>query len=177
MSIVSSAVLEDTAQVDGRRSIRLQWVAHTGEPVIIGGLFPSDFDTAAALAAYEGDALATLMSWERDSIYKAILAGFSVGAVLGALDHLTVAQALKSLMRRLMRTSDPREIIALKPVALYINANFTDTQIRSSAGINQAQLNNYKARVSAVITDTGLTMEAQLAAMDSTDDADTWSTE
>ena len=168
MGIVSSSVLSDTAQVDGRRSIRLEWVAHTGETVERGGLYPVGFDAAAALVSGVDDALKALSGWEYDRVLSSIISGSSVPSVLASLEHSTTPSILKGLLLALMRTNDPRVVISLKPVALYVNSTYTDAQIRAALGISQAKLDAYKARLRSVITDTGATMEDHIAAMDST---------
>ena len=167
MAIVSSSVLGDTVQADGRRSIRLQWVAHTGEMVTRGGLVPAGFDTSAALAAGNSDALASLAAKEYSTALAAILSGVGVTAVLASLQHSTVRSILKSLLRELMKADDPRIVIGLKPVALHINATYTDNQVKSELGITQSKLNAYKARVRAVVSNVG-TMEYQIKEMDNT---------
>ncbi len=171
MAIVSSSVLDDVVQAGGRRSIRLQWVAHTGEKVTKAMLVPPAFNTNAALADGESAVILGLEEVEKGKVEREVERGIAVQTILDNLNHLTTKKALIGIVKRLMLSDDPRFIIQMKSAVVYIKNNFNDAQIRNTLGINQLQLTTYKERVASVLTDTGNTMEGYLSVLDSKKDS------
>lgn len=64
--------------------------------------------------------------------------------------HSTSKNIVKYIIRLIIEEKDIDLIINLKPVLLYLNANFTDIQLLSLLDITQLQLDKLRARVKDV---------------------------
>lgn len=151
MSIVSSRVVEDAAQKDGRRYLRYGHTDHNGvEHVTHVRLVPADF-----IADADGDAARQelfLDEVERQQAISRIEGGEDSLAVVNSFDHSTQKELAKSLVYEMVRRRDPYFVLLLEPLIEWIKASFTAAQIRNFLDITSAQLTTMNNKYNLIIT-------------------------
>ena len=150
MSIVSSRVVEDAAQKDGRRYLRYGHTDHNGlEHVTHVRLVPADFN-----ADPDGDAARQELSLdtsERQQAISRIEVGEDSLAVVNSFDHSTQKELAKALIYEMVRRRDPYFVLLLEPLIEWIKANFSAAQIQSFLDITSAQLTILNNKYNAII--------------------------
>ena len=150
MSIVSSRIVEDAAQKDGRRYLRYGHTDHNAtEHVTHVRLVPADFVADADSDASRQEA--SLDESERGEAISRVESGEDALTVVNSFDHSTQKELAKALVYEMVRRRDPYFVLSMEPLIDFIRANFTAPQIRNFLDITAAQLTKLNTKYNAII--------------------------
>ena len=141
MSIASSLIVEDRAQVDGRRSVREHHTDHVGEVHAIAYLAESGADVSAALAPRAAQLEALLSDRDIQQNVARIMAGDYADV---SAQHASLGE-IRAAIRALYQTGSGEIIGRLAGFLLTL----TDAQLRTLFNMTQAQVNALKTRLQA----------------------------
>lgn len=145
MPITSSIIVEDSAQNDGRRSIREKHIDHLGVNHFVTYLAESGTDEEANLANRVAQIEENLKQSEINSnVSKALN-----GELTFTFNHSTVAQN-RTAIREVFRTATRWELITLGWVIHTLN--LSDTQLKNLFGVSDANLPALKTKLSNLAT-------------------------
>ena len=154
MAIVASVIVEDRAQIDGRRSIIERHTDHLGVPQMLHYLAESGADVNAAMLAR----VAALGQAAADAEMVQNIAHIMVGDYgKVTTQYVTVADA-RAVLRAIYQTGSGEVIGRMAGYLLTL----PDSQLRSIFNMTQAEVNQLKPRLQArydallaVLTATG----------------------
>lgn len=144
MAIVSSSIVEDRQQVDGRRAIRERHTDHAGAIHEFAYLASAGDDVSAVMASRVASIESGLASAEIDRNIVRALDQQSVTTV-----HCTVAQ-LRTALREFYKVARGWDVVRMGRFIRFV-LNLTDNQLKSVFGVNDAQLVPLKARLDAQV--------------------------
>lgn len=176
MTIVSSIVAEDGSEQasTGVKYLRFEFTDHEGK--VYGhfgyGKYPiaTDSDTKRL-------ELVPKLETALDETEQKEAWGSEDPLVLTlAPSHSTQKKIAKYIVRQLMLTRDVEDIIRAKSFLLYLNANFTDQQLRNLLDITQSQLTSMRTKVKRIWEDTyaGETYEDIISNVDAVLEVEEW---
>lgn len=139
MAIVSSQIVEDRAQIDGRRSIREQHTDQLGKLYFYAYLAEAMADAAAIMAARVTSINAWLIQNEMDQDIAYILVGnyAAVTSQYAALADIRVA------LRNFYKTASGQDVGRMAGFLLTL----TDGQLRTIFNMTQAEVDALKVRL------------------------------
>jgi len=157
--ILSSEILSDRPQADGRRYIRAKFVAEDHDlgtrDVYYGPrLVPSDFNANAWLSAEESVVLEGLALEEDEG-------GLDVTSVADPLVYAlnpkwsTTKRIAKVMIYWMMDERNTRAVLYLETLIVYIQQNYNAAQIAVLLDITIEQVQRVNRRVNAILTDVG----------------------
>lgn len=143
MSIVSSVIVSDRPQTDGRRFIRERHTDHLGDTHDAAYLAEVDTDEDAVMAVRA----AKIEAYLREAEINTNLAKALNGETVFTTQHSTVNQNLVAL-RELFRTSTKWELLTLAWVVNEVG--LTDNQLKNLFSVNDAQLPTLKTKLASL---------------------------
>ena len=143
MSIVSSQVVEDRAQIDGRRDVREHHTDHLGVVHAVNYLAESGADIQAALTARAPQIAQALADAE---IAQALGFIYSGNYAAVTAQHATLAD-IRAAIRAAYQTETGERIGRLAGFLLTL----TDAQLRTLFSMTQTQVNQLKTRLQAKV--------------------------
>lgn len=137
MSIVTSVILSDYPQRDGRRSIHERHTDHTGVSYDVHYVGPNALDVQAAMATGAQRLAAYLARSEVSSNIRRVIADgrFAVVRVI----HSTTAQNIAALRSEYREASRETSVM----IGDFLSS-LTDTQLRSIFNMTQAQVDSLR---------------------------------
>lgn len=170
-SIQSVIVSSDTGGTDRRLTFLITLLDNDGDQhVIRHGPVVADasFDAAAAAQEIADRKLAEMASQEEAGAEEAIESGDALGRVTGAkwTESKRIARAL---ILHMVRSRDPRIVVALEPLIQYLQASYTAVQMAEWLGLTVPQILKINRRVNAILNSTG-TVKNLLTAFDAEQD-------
>ena len=165
MTIISHKTIADNhAQVDGMRYVRHSFTNHIGE-VIQSPIFK----VPASWAETEYLAIRTAMipsvelhqeEGEEVSALSIVESGDDVLALTLDPKYSTSKKIAKKLIRYMMREHDPRIVIALEPLIVYLRANYTNAQLKTFLDLTTLQAQKMNQRINAVLDNKATVFDA-----------------
>ena len=140
MPIVSSVIVEDRAQRDGRRRIREQHTDHLGKVIPFTYLAAAGFDATAAMNAR----VVAIQNDQRDAEITVNIARARLGSSAFTFDYSTLAQNLVAL-RADFQTATGQTAAGLAKSVL--GFNLSDAQYTTRFGVSGVQLTDLKTRL------------------------------
>lgn len=156
MTIISHQTIADShLQADGRRYIAHVFTDHLGKDIATT-LFMADgawteteylVDRAAKVTSIE------LREEESEESHALSLVEGGEDALSFTLspNYSTPKKIAKKLIRFMMRERDPRIVIALEPLIVYLRANYNNTQLKNFLDLTTAQAQKMNQRINAVL--------------------------
>lgn len=146
MPIVSSTIIADEPQIDGRRRITEQYTDQFGNLHMIAYLCPAVFDVQSVMIVRTAILNIQLQTNELDKMITTYPWDY-------AQTETTVAE-LTAYVRAVYREGKREELV---PVARRIlewitNGRFTDTQVRNAFGLTLAQWTTLKNKMIALVS-------------------------
>lgn len=138
MSIVSSDILSDSPQKDGRRDIRERHIDHLGVEHLRQYLAAAGADAAAALTAYAARLPGDLRDNEIASNIEAVMALGSLAGV--TLQHSTAAQNFTALRQAYQTMTKTEAIFAGDFLSSLSNA-----QLQNAFGLTAGQVTTLRS--------------------------------
>ena len=152
MAIVSHQTIEDSAQADGRRHLRYEFIDHLGETYIHGPItVASDFDADADRITKVSKMEVRIKEREEGDIQQSAESGEDVLTLVLNPTYSTSKRIAKKLIRFMMRKKDPYLVIALEPLINYLRANYNAAQLKSFLDISTAQAQKMNARIDTIL--------------------------
>ena len=150
MTIVSSRIVEDAAQKDGRRYLRYGHTDHNSKEHVthvrlVAAAFVADPDADAPRQA------TALDESERGEAISRVESGEDALTVVNSFDHSTQKELAKALIYEMVRRRDPYFVLLMEPLIEWIKANFTNVQIRNFLDITASQLTTLNTKYNAII--------------------------
>ncbi len=142
MSIVSSVIVEDVAQKDGRRSVRERHTDNLGLFHFVEYLAEAGADVNAAMTARVAQIEADMAAAEvNDNVLRAF------DQLSPTFNYSTVAQ-FRSALRQIYKNATAWDVVRL---GKFINGlGLTDTQLTNIFGVSGAALTALKAKLVAL---------------------------
>ena len=155
--ITSSEVFRNRLLADGRRRVRYRYTVEDNdggtEEYVIGPFHrPGGWDVAGNLSVYGSALLDNLEQAEDDGACDPELRGDSL-AIVQNPRYSTSKRIAKKLIRWMMRERDPRIVIWLEPLIVYLDANYTNVQLANFLDLTIPQLAKMKRRIDAILED------------------------
>ena len=158
-SVISSNVHSDRAMKSGSRYIRFRFVLEDNnnvqhDHITHTKLYPADFD---ADAAHEPMQQTILEAYRTVEIMR-------IQRMQPGVNPLTRAQnsqwgsltgVAKALLLWMINERDPRIVIFLEPLIVYVQANYNASQIASFLGLSVTQVARMSDRINAILSDIG----------------------
>ena len=143
MSIVSSQVVEDRVQKDGRRAIRERHVDHLGNAYEFAWMAAAGASASAQLAGHASQLETDLAAAETDRNL-----GNAYDQIMPTIQHSTLVQ-FRNALRAAFQTATRWEVVRL---GKFVNSlGLSDAQLINLFGVNAgAQLTALKAKLSSL---------------------------
>lgn len=141
MAVVSSVIIEDHAQVDGRRHVRERHTTDLGDVIDVQYVAEADADVEASLAPRAAQIEAQLVENEHEGNKTGVDGGDGP-----RFRYTTQAQFLVRLTARYAASSG---LMACRIGRWFHQTNLGDAALRNLFGITQAQVAGLRAKFSA----------------------------
>ena len=149
MAIISSQVIEDQAQKDGRRSIRERHIDHLGTYHFVQYLADVGMDINAIMLARIPFINTMLVDNEEQKLISKFEEEHSDPTAY-TFNFTTKQAFLRRLIRYLMKHRDVKIIVAIKPMIDWLKATYTAAQIATYLGITTVVLGRINTRLDAI---------------------------
>jgi len=149
MAIISSQIIENQVQKDGRRSVRERHIDHLGALHFIQYLANADTDVNVIMLDRVPSINAMLIDNEEQKLISKFEEEHSNPANY-TFDFTTKQAFLRRLVRYLMNHRDVKIIVAIKPLIDWLKATYTPTQIATYLGITTVVLGRINTRLDAI---------------------------
>lgn len=168
-SVISSQLISDRPQSDGRRYIRALFVLEDNQTnqldFYIGSrLVPSGFNFATWAANNEEQIIAILSGQEEDALLNLEEINDPLSYIQNPKWSTTKVLA-KKVIYWMMREKDPRIVIWLKDFINYLKANYNAAEMADFLDINIATIQKMNNRINAILQDVD-TVENNLEVFD-----------
>lgn len=156
MSIIShETIISSHAQANGEIGIYHVFIDHNGishkraARRVSGILTSADYlaERLSLVSIVEQE----LNDEEEDNLVSEIEQGNDVLAFVLSPTHSTSKLLAKKLIRHMMRERDPRLVIALEPLIVYLRANYTNDQLINFLDITTNQSIKMNTRINAIL--------------------------
>jgi len=168
-TIISSEVVSDRPQSDGRRYVKYKFVVQDNDGSLTdhfhgSKLVAEDFDTAADIVLQGNNLLTELTNTEETRLDSPDLDTVALQIVLNPKFSSSKKLARK-LILFMMREKDPRVVIWLEPLIVYLRENYNANQIANFLNIPVDKVLKMNRRINAILSDVG-SVKDQLTAFD-----------
>ena len=150
---VAYEIKSDVAQVDGRRSVQINYTTHTGQMASRTLLVPSDYDAVSGAETGASELEETFKQKEIQSMASVVERGDkTIPEIIAGFQWMTIEDALREVIRWGVEGEDPRALVNMESVFNFVEASFTDEQIQAMTGVTQGDIDTYRSRVSSILS-------------------------
>lgn len=177
MPIISSIVADEGTDLgNGFRMVRCEFTDHLGESYPTFGYTDYPITTSAnnvrlfLIPRLE----AVLARREHKSTWR--LSGQAMLDAILAPQHTTIQNVARYVIRRMMESRSPEDVIRCREFVNHIKANYTAAQIRTLLNITNAQLTTMNSKTTRVLDAnlTGLTYAQARANIEASLEVEKW---
>lgn len=151
--IISSQIIEDREQIDGRRSVRELHVDALGKEYVIQYLAESEADVNTRMTARAAELDDQLSKQEVENDIKLILEG----RYSEVTNNYATLSDIRSALRTFYQTATGQDVGRMATFLLTL----TDAQLRTIFNMTQAQVNQLKTRLQSRADELTAVLNAQ----------------
>lgn len=140
MTIVSSVILENSIQRDGRSHITERHLDHLGKEYRVNYLASVGEDINSILAIHANQAWDNAVQREIDNFLLRLVDGTLPDPATLVFNYTTRIDVLKALLRWAVKQTVVEALKAI-PIINYVKANYTVTQIANALGVTTTIVN------------------------------------
>jgi len=150
MSIVSHTLLSESVS-GSRKYVTYQFTDHLSNTVTVDKLVPLDHDTNAEMLSMYTGIENSQSNTEEKLIVDTIETNSDIVTSITSPKYSTAKNLAKKVIYYMMREKDPRIVLALEPLIIYLRANYTNAQLITFLDLTSEQATKMNTRINAIL--------------------------